>query len=194
MGYKVISTEMSTKELLDKSAAELMAEHGEKFSVRDICKKAGVSVGTFYTYYKSKDEICMERLRYMDMFLELTHTECLCETQGEQLTQFLLRYLVRSAQRGLSFSREVYRGILMCGVTEEQAHARRFFQITRDIIAKGQQEGEFSSAVSADTLADMTIAFARGLAVDWCHKEGAYDIESFAKQACEVWVAGLKNA
>lgn len=49
MAYKVISTQMSTKELLDQSAAELMAERGEKFSVRDVCQR-GRGVGRDILY------------------------------------------------------------------------------------------------------------------------------------------------
>lgn len=40
------------------AATELFSEHGyEKTSVNDIIQKIGVAKGTFYHYFKSKEEI-----------------------------------------------------------------------------------------------------------------------------------------
>lgn len=192
MAYKVISTQMSTKELLDQSAAELMAERGEKFSVRDVCQRAGVSVGTFYTYYKSKDEICLERVRYMDQYLVELAAERLTGSPADKLAGFLVAYLERSIARGMTFSREVYKSILLSETTPEQARLRHFYRLVRGLLEEGQEQGDFAREYSSEELADMTVAFARGLAADWCHKGGQFDLTEFGKRACSIWVRGLK--
>lgn len=192
MAYKVISTQISTKELLDQSAAELMAERGEKFSVRDVCQRAGVSVGTFYTYYKSKDEICLERVRYMDQYLVELAAERLTGSPADKLAGFLVAYLERSIARGMTFSREVYKSILLSETTPEQARQRHFYRLVRGLLEEGQEQGDFAREYSAEELADMTVAFARGLASDWCHRGGQFDLAEFGKRACSIWVRGLK--
>lgn len=192
MGYKVISTEMSTKELLDNAAVKLMAEKGENFTVRDICRLAGVSVGTFYTYYKSKDEISLERLQYMDQYLLDSYAEITGESCRDRLENFLSSYIFFSARRGLTFSREVYRSILMTTVSPDNCRNRVLYKIIYELIQEGQQKGEFTSSLSADTLSDSTVALIRGLAVNWCHQGGSYALTERVKDTFHVWLNGLQ--
>lgn len=192
MTYKKISETMTTKELLDDAVAHLMTEKGEQFSIRDICSYAGVSIGTFYTYYKSKDEVRLARLQYMDKHLLEEVAQQLEGTSGEKLIQFLLGYLKRSQYRGLSFTREVYKSILNSSVTQEEAQGRVMYQLIYEIIREGQEKGEFNAQETANALTDMTVAFIRGIPVDWCHKQGAYDMMEFAQKACQIWVDGLQ--
>ena len=43
------------------TAFDLMTRKGfDKITIKDISKKAGVSIGTFYHYYKSKNDILRE--------------------------------------------------------------------------------------------------------------------------------------
>lgn len=192
MGYKVISTEMSTKELLDNAALKLMTEKGENFTVRDICRLAGVSVGTFYTYYKSKDEVSLERLQYMDQYLLDSYAEISGESCRERLENFLSSYIFFSARRGLTFSREVYRSILMTTVSPDSCKNRTLYKIIRELILEGQRKGEFTSDLSADALSDSAIALIRGLAVNWCHQGGSYTLTERAKDSFLIWLNGLQ--
>lgn len=55
-----------TKKLF-KTAAKLIKEKGfDNISVSDICKEAQVAKGTFYVYYKAKEDIIKESY-YLDM-------------------------------------------------------------------------------------------------------------------------------
>ena len=192
MGYKVISTKMSTKELLDNAAVKLMAEKGEHFTIRDICCLAGVSVGTFYTYYKSKDEIALERLQYMDQYLLDAYAGIKGDTCRERLENFLSSYVFFSARRGLTFSREVYRSILMTTVPPDSCRTRALYKIIHELIQQGQKKGEFTTTLSADSLSDSTVALIRGLAVNWCHQGGSYELTECAKNSFRVWLNGLQ--
>ena len=50
-----------TKELVYKAALELMEEKGYRgATIRDICKRANVSVGTFYCYFNTKSDVIRE--------------------------------------------------------------------------------------------------------------------------------------
>ncbi len=46
-----------TRQQLLDAALDVLAEHGEGFSVVDIAARAGVSHGTFYNYFADRDEL-----------------------------------------------------------------------------------------------------------------------------------------
>ena len=58
-----------TKERLHDTALELMDKYGlENITIQDICNAAGVSVGTFYNYYKTKDELLLRGVLRTDQW------------------------------------------------------------------------------------------------------------------------------
>ena len=61
-----MSQSVNTKEKILQSAIEIFSEKGfVKTKVSDIVSNAGLSQGTFYTYFKSKDECFIELLTYL---------------------------------------------------------------------------------------------------------------------------------
>ena len=46
-----------TRQSLLDAALEVLAERGEGFSVADVASRAGVSHGTFYNYFRDRDEL-----------------------------------------------------------------------------------------------------------------------------------------
>ena len=62
---------MSKKQLIMEKATELFANQGfEATSIQQITEKCGISKGSFYLSFKSKDELIMEMLDYF--FIEVT--------------------------------------------------------------------------------------------------------------------------
>jgi len=52
---------IKSKNKIYNASIELLANIGfDKIGIEDICKHAGVSVGSFYTYFKSKNDILIE--------------------------------------------------------------------------------------------------------------------------------------
>lgn len=193
MGYKVISAEVSTKELLEKTVLELMAEKGENFTVRDICKRAGVSIGTFYTYYKNKDAAVLMRLRIMDDHLLTVYETCPDSSYAVRLKSFLDSYIESSILYGYVATREQYRSVLMAEMPLKESEQRPLYKLTKSLIKDGQSAGEFTAAHTSDFLTNATIAFIRGLVYNWCHQGGTYELLEPAKEATSLWIDGLKR-
>lgn len=49
---------------------ELVKEKGNDISVKEICQKAGIGVGTFYHYYASKDAALFDISNPIDLYFE----------------------------------------------------------------------------------------------------------------------------
>nr|WP_307906030.1 TetR/AcrR family transcriptional regulator [Clostridium botulinum] len=60
---------MNTKKKLYDISTELMKTKGyDNVTIQEICKKAGVSVGSFYHYFESKNDIFIELYKIADDF------------------------------------------------------------------------------------------------------------------------------
>lgn len=101
-----------TKEKLLASAQKLINERGyDRVSVEDITKDSGVAKGTFYHYFKTKDEIVGEIVeragyaRYQSVLAMDAPVE-------ERLYQYFLNFFEGADFVGIRLSREWMRKVL----------------------------------------------------------------------------------
>jgi AcrR family transcriptional regulator len=67
---------LESKNKIFNSAIELFNEFGfENVTIDNICKRAGVSIGLFYNYFDSKDQIIVEVFNTMDLDYERAYKE-----------------------------------------------------------------------------------------------------------------------
>ena len=73
---KKIVIEESNKEIILKAATELFSKNGyDKTSIRDITKKAEVSIGTLYFYFENKKDILKEVFMRLKPVFSNLHNE-----------------------------------------------------------------------------------------------------------------------
>ncbi|MEG0541506.1 MAG: TetR/AcrR family transcriptional regulator [Angelakisella sp.] len=186
-------TGVDTLEAINDAAVRLIGEKGiEKLTIRDICREVGIATGTFYNYYKSKNELVLHRLLYMDKHLREEVLPTLSGSYEEQMIQLMVGYTAHSIRKGVPYCSEIFQIIQTAHITPEQERQRFFYRCVYDIIAQGQCSGEFNAATDPHELTVMTIAFVRGLNVDWCRKDGIYDLRELVAKSMRIWLQGLK--
>ncbi|MBQ9265992.1 MAG: TetR/AcrR family transcriptional regulator C-terminal domain-containing protein [Bacilli bacterium] len=76
-----------TKLMIRKSYAELLKEKGDKkITVKDLCEKADINRGTFYSHYKDVDDLQNQLVNQFTSLLEETFVEFLSTVDIENLT------------------------------------------------------------------------------------------------------------
>ena len=144
----------------------------EKMTVRQICKEAGVSTGTFYHFFPGKAELISAHLNTGHQE-RADNIERLVQ-QGsaiEKLHVFVKEY----AQMNLEAGVEELKSLL--SPTENLQHNRQpMFDVLKKIIADGQKNGTFVKSAPAVEMTDIAMTYLRGCAYCWCVKEGAFDL------------------
>lgn len=87
-----------TKLMIRKSYAELLKENSDKkITVKDLCEKADINRGTFYSHYKDVDDLQNQLVSQFTSLLEETFVEFLSTVDVENLTtKDFIRGLLKS--------------------------------------------------------------------------------------------------
>ncbi|MDO4494081.1 MAG: TetR/AcrR family transcriptional regulator [Clostridia bacterium] len=193
MAYRVINENESTRELLVKCASELLREKGSAFTIREVCAKAGVSVGTFYTYYKNKNELILERLNRRDRFMIEELKNAPTEPEARMIA-IAASYIDYSLERGVVSVRDVYHSMLLNGVTTVNDRETYLYRELADTIAAGVACGAFIPELDQQQFADTVLCALRGVNYNWCYYSGeGFDPKERACHAVSLLVSAIRK-
>jgi TetR/AcrR family transcriptional regulator, fatty acid metabolism regulator protein len=164
-----------TKSKIYKVATQLMDKKGfNNTTIEEISKKAKVSVGTFYLYYRSKDEIFQELFHRADTYYKNQVAPHLKGKNAlDQIAIFFQYYARYNQTRGLDAIRQLYNTKNKLFVSKN-----RFMHLLLiQIIEAGQQQRKLTSADTPQEIADSLFIMARGVVYDWCLHDGEYELE-----------------
>ncbi len=182
---------IETKNKIYDTAFELISTKGfGNITIEDISKKAKVSVGAFYHYFKSKDDILFEVYQRADnYFQENVLDQLKSESALDQIVEFFRYYARYSEQAKVGFTTHLYS-------TENKFFLKkgRLMQtILEDIIKKGQSSSEISSQKTSEEILDYLFLIARGVIFDWSLKDGNYALEERMTEIFRLQILILKE-
>lgn len=184
-----------TKKKIYSTTIELAEKYGfQKLNIHDICKAAGVSVGTFYNYYKSLDFIVLEGYRY-DKYVEQRVAEQpltgSCKEQILTLLQYKMEFVT---DFGVDFMIQFFRSHLE-QVAEENSvflNKNRIMPVLiQEILDTGSALGELSLPLPSEDLTQMILVYSRGIMYDWCIRNGTYDLIQRTREMMELFLSGI---
>ncbi|HEY9053642.1 MAG TPA: TetR/AcrR family transcriptional regulator [Rectinemataceae bacterium] len=169
-----------TRTLIYSIAVSLMEKQGfANTTIEEIATKAGVSIGTFYHYFKSKEDVFFEIFKKADEYFESTVAPAIegADKAGvpiqDQIISYFRYYAHYNLNRGYSNITQLYN-------TKNKIFIKkgRFMQdLLIKMIARGQERGEISSEMQPEEAVEYLFIMARGVVYDWCLHEGHYDLE-----------------
>jgi AcrR family transcriptional regulator len=186
-----------TKKNLYNSAIELFKLNGYyNVTVTDITKKAGTAKGSFYTHFKSKDEIIIEEFKKFDKYYQEIFNKINKTNSYEILYEFLinlLEYFMNKVGYDMLFI--IYDTQL--SYEKEKTfiidESRPLYEIINKIIEKGQNEKVFRDDVSSADLTKMIIRTIRGTFYEWCLNDGKFDLLDDGAKFYEVFLTSLQK-
>lgn len=158
------------------AAIELMDRKGfERLTIAEISKKAGVSVGAFYHYFRSKDDILAEIFRRADDYF-LTHVvgDLDQRTIPEQIVRYFDHYAKFNVTSGVEMTQQLFNPKVKLFIQK----GRPMQTILQDLIRRGQEMGEIRADKGPGDLARLLFVMARGVVFEWSLFDGAYDLEA----------------
>jgi len=182
---------LTTKNKIYNIAVELLEKNGyENIKIEDICKKAKVSVGSFYNYFESKSDILNEIFKRADDYFEFEVIDNLNSVNSlDKIVEFFNYYANYNEIVGIDAMKQLYKFNNKLFIAE----GRYMQNSLENIISKGQSKGEISKDMTVDEISKYLFIAARGIAYDWCLHDGEYDIKEFMDNYFKQLVIIFKN-
>jgi len=183
------------KEKITQQSVLLFEKKGfSETSIQDIVEALGVTKGTFYYYFSSKEQLLMDiHLGYInDLLKRQEQIMAAASTNMEKIrsmVQLLIGDIESKGASGRVFFRE------MRHLSEENAKEikkkREQFRVNiEELIAHGIEEGEFRKSLSP-ALTAFAILGATNWSYQWFNPSGAVSAEHLTEIYCDFIAHGI---
>lgn len=173
---------IATKDKIFNAAVKLICRKGiENIVVRDICNAANVSIGLFYHYYKSKDDILFEIYAQGDNYFAQVAANLTAEDAMGKLREYITRYIEFVSTQDFCMVKHLYTSDNKLFAVKGRAMQTNL----RDLIQRGQENSEVSSEMAPDETVEFIFVILRGIIFDWCLHDGHYDLRANSKKFIE---------
>jgi len=164
-----------TRHRIYTSAIELMEENGfGNFTIEDISKRAGVSVGAFYHYFDSKNDILAEIFYRADDYFSTQVVSSLDDMSiPEKIIEYFDHYARFNVDCGVETTQQIFNPKIKFFIEE----GRPMLVMLEDLIRKGQEKNKIRADTDAKELVTYLLIMARGVVFDWSLYDGNYDLE-----------------
>ncbi|MGI5936737.1 MAG: TetR/AcrR family transcriptional regulator [Oscillospiraceae bacterium] len=177
-----------TRERIYKAAIALMKEKGyQGASIRDICKRASVSPGTFYSYFESKLDILKEIYRPGDEFFR---TAVIKELESKDFFQQLRIFFSAYARLNINTGIDVMR-VLFNPENEWFTHPRSMQEVLAIIIRYGMECNILSEETNVRQMVDNIFTVLRGVCFAWCIYNASFDLEERMLEHLDYMLKGM---
>lgn len=147
----------------------------ENIKIRDICKKCGISIGTFYHHFRNKEEILQMEYEHFDKTLkEHFLAEKSFTSSKEKLLYLFEVELLSIRDIGYYAATQIFRTQLLFDEPFILEQNRFFYE---ELMATAKEYlQDYQIDESPQALIEELLRISRGNIYDWCLHHGRYDL------------------
>lgn len=191
-----------TRNHLYSTAEALFMQYGfDNVSVDRIVEEAGLSKGTFYVHFETKDDLLVslisDYVEKIDMdyqaFIDACSPDMAAADMLICLVQKIMGVVIETI--GLEKMKTLYRAQLTntshCGTAA--SYQRMLYKTIMDVLDRGIQRGEFVTALTLEELANHLILGMRGLIYEWCIRYPDFDLKTQSRAHFQLILKGIQR-
>ncbi|PEL48014.1 TetR/AcrR family transcriptional regulator [Bacillus toyonensis] len=160
----------------------------ENITIEDICKKANISVGTFYHYFSSKEDIYQKLFQQIE---ENLNEELESITQHTTIQKTILNFFQCIAK----YTTKLELHINLLNDFNKKIFAYEpslIYKTLNTFVNKGRFEKELTNDMSVEEITTYLFTVARGVILDWCLLGGEYSLEQRMNSYMKLTLKSLK--
>ncbi len=182
-----------TKAKIFRAAKHILQKKGyEQLSIKNICEEAGVSNGSFYHHFKTKDDLLSyyieEQPSINPDFLDLPSNSAEAK---EAIVRVYLNYVHYCEELGVEFMSNYY-------TPKNQSlnpliRTERPYPIVtvQNYLEKAIRAGVITPRLALDDITTDIRMIVIGNVFEWCLKSGNADFEGNMKRSLETYLSGV---
>ena len=189
--------ELNSKEkIIDTTVSIIKKKGADAVTVRDVCKEAGLSIGTFYHYFRDKDDLMMYFLREtsFDSFKLKTPVSDIAGRVSELYMHLINKYrelgldFMKSFYSTCNQSLSAYMGEVDGAFAPGTVMARCEAEMNNAL-----NNGYLKSGADIHLICTDICTIVKGCVFEWCLSDGDMDIESTLHRILDLYLENHKN-
>lgn len=191
-----------TKEKIYRSAELLFREYGlENVSLNSIISHAGVSKGSFYSHYDSKDALDAEFIKNIIGRMDLSYEDVIDSYAGKAPAAVIFSSLLERVSNNITedLGHTLVKAAGLIQVRKSTNHEMLLtfsiglYHAVYRIIDLGIGQGEFRTDDSIEAIVDDIVMTVRGYIFEWILRYPDMDLNACLQKHFKIYLAGLKG-
>lgn len=183
-----------TRKKLIETAKQIIFDKGlTNTSVDEITERCGVSKGTFYTYFKRKEDIVFELSR--GVFDEiLANAKAYDGSIVNKVENYMIHFSSYIEKAGLKLCQEWIKNVvcpelLICDYDKNKL--KKDIAQVEELLQYGVEKGELKKECSIESLAYIITDVLYGQMLCWAMSDGIYSFEERTQEFCKLYLVWI---
>lgn len=189
------SRAQATREKLLEAAIELVNQYGMKYlTVRNICEEAGLSTGSFYNLFDSKDDLVFYYLQNVFTSYKQKAEEDASSSSSLEKVALIYRFYIQCVlETGIEFITGLYAANTnpTFNFLERDPESEMVLDRVKDYLIEGKAAGEVRSDVDINTALLRIGVIITGNIYYWCVFEGRIDLANHTDAMLQDYLKSL---
>ncbi len=180
---------METKQKIYDVTLELINQYGyENVTIKDICSNTGITVGTFYHYYSSKENILLSYSEAEDRAISSMRDQLPAGPHSARFKYLFMERITRYSSTPPDLSGHIRIAHIKNKDFASHFRNRAIYKELLKEIVDGQNNGEFIKEFDPVVIVESALYLIDGLNGAWVISNGSLDINQKANQQVDFVV------
>ena len=165
-----------------------------KLNIEDITQSAGVAKGTFYTYFKHKEEIVLEICKGLFKQTQSKLEQLKNSNISERLFCYFECFIKEVQGYQIHIVREWIKGLVEKGENNESMGIIKCeydTKMLKNILTQAIQNNELNKNTPTETLTYIILCQMYGMLTCWCMSDGELNPENMTKEIFKIQIKPL---
>lgn len=182
-----------TKRNIYQAAISLIESKGyENVSIEDITNRANTAKGTFYLYFKSKQDLIYHTIAMYDEIAKNSYEKA---KEFRTFEEQLVHYLIYANTEILVIGEKILTALLGHNLNAKEkfvtVEGREIYLALGQMIERGYETGELSRMQEKQFYMEMIVIFIQGLDYYWCNATETFDYIKATQIQARIFAKGM---
>ena len=188
MNKRQVNAQITRQKLIDSVKELLKTKPFDKINVASITQYAGVAKGTFYVYFKRKEDILYEIgfKQFDGLYDKFVNSK---KDFMSNLEDYVSTFILGFEQYGINVCRGWISDVLNPNSGKTGVKENKFLndlEVLKRILTYSIEKGYLKKETPVETLASIIVVELYGIATTWCMSDGKFVPSEWGKKFCDT--------
>lgn len=186
---------LKTKDKILKEAAKMVAENGvDNLNVDVLTERCGVAKGTFYTYFKHKEDVVFEICRDLFAQIEERMQQMTDKNIIEKLSYYFDEFMNEVERYGVNITRAWIRGVIDPNNAPANFDNRKWqydVEMLENILKNAVKSKDLKKNTPVELLTHIIISQLYGMMTVWCMSDCEFEPKEWTEKFCDIQLKAI---